>query len=621
MFLAIRVLITSLLCHFTFAWSPTNSYTPGNVSCPAGNQSFIRHAGQLSPNESAWITERQKFIKPQLIQFLDEGGLDSFDASSFLSNTTITVAMAFSGGGYRAMLCGAGQFAAFDNRTINSTTGTAPLGGLVQASTYLAGLSGGSWLVGSLVLNNFTSVQDLQGSSDVWNLENSIIDPGGVNIFSDASYWDNISNAVEGKSGAGFNTSLTDIWGRGLSQQFIDLKEGGPALTWDDIRNYPVFQSHEMPFPIVVSDGRAPNTTIISTNSTVFEFTPFELGSWDPSVYAFTDVKYLGTSVQNGENNGTCIAGFDNAGFVMGTSSSLFNQFILQLNSTGITGIVYNLAQSILQDLGSDSADIAIYAPNPFKGAVQSNISTADWLTLVDGGEDNQNVPLHPLIQPERSVDVIFAFDNSADTNNSWPDGASLVATYERQFGIEGNGTIFPYVPDKSTFINSNLTSHPTFFGCNTSNLTSLFPSDLPQSERHYPPLIVYLANYPYSYFSNTSTFKLSYTEAEVAGIIQNGYNVATQQNGTIDNEWATCVRCAIIQREVERRGQNATPQCQNCYSKYCWNGQLNSKAVNTSGPLYNPSESIKSSAYSIRETLSQSVVALVMVFGILSLM
>ena len=55
-------------------------------------------------------------------------------------------------------------------------------------------------------------------------------------------------------------------------------------------------------------------------------------------------------------------------------------------------------------------------------------------------------------------------------------------------------------------------------------------------------PLVVYLPNSPYSYYSNVSTFQLEYKNAERNGIVQNGYNVATMGNGTLDATWPTCV-------------------------------------------------------------------------------
>ena len=96
------------------------------------------------------------------------------------------------------------------------------------------------------------------------------------------------------------------------------------------------------------------------------------------------------------------------------------------------------------------------------------------------------------------------------------------------------NGTVFPSIPDAQTFVNLGLNNRPTFFGCDTSNLSS--PA----------PLIVYLPNAPYSYNSNVSTFQPTTNNTERNAIINNGYNVATMGNGTLDSTWPTCVGCAM---------------------------------------------------------------------------
>jgi len=75
---------------------------------------------------------------------------------------------------------GAGALAAFDNRTTGSTE-PGQLGGILQASTYISGLSGGSWLVGSLYTQNFTSVESIVRAtegflSELWQFNESIIE-------------------------------------------------------------------------------------------------------------------------------------------------------------------------------------------------------------------------------------------------------------------------------------------------------------------------------------------------------------------------------------------------------------------------------------------------------------
>ena len=51
------------------------------------------------------------------------------------------------------------------------------------------------------------------------------------------------------------------------------------------------------------------------------------MGSWDPSLSAMVNLTYVGTHLSNGkpDNDTACVNGFDEAGFVIGTSSSLFN--------------------------------------------------------------------------------------------------------------------------------------------------------------------------------------------------------------------------------------------------------------------------------------------------------
>ncbi|CDK29602.1 unnamed protein product [Kuraishia capsulata CBS 1993] len=567
------------------AWSPTDSYAPGNVSCPAyvhqSDTGLVRAADSLSDDESTWIDKRHEITDKNLISWLEHANITDFKPADFINNAnrSINIAVAFSGGGYRAMLNGAGQLSALDNRTEGAYEHG--LGGLIESTTYLAGLSGGNWLVGTLAWNNWTSVQSIVDGNGIWDLRHSIISPGGFNVFKDLGYWDDIDDDLDAKEDAGYDLSLTDVWGRTLSHQFFpNYTDAGAALTFSTLRDASVFKSHQMPFPVVVADGRTPGSYVISGNSTIFEFNPFEMGSWDPSLYSFTDVKYLGTPTKNGVPTDDCVGGFENTGFIMGTSSTLFNQFILQLNTSSLSGALYDIVEHFLKDLSDDDNDIASYTPNPFYGTKWAGVESIvknETLYLVDGGEDDQNIPLYPLLQSQRDVDVIIAFDNSADTDQYWPNGTSLVYSYERQFSTQGNGTAFPYVPDMETFLALNLTAKPAFFGCNGSNLTSLLDE---VGAETVPPLVVYMANRPFSYQSNTSTFKLSYTDEERNSIIQNGFEVASRLNMTLDDEWRACLGCAIVQREFERQGKSIGEQCTKCFSEYCWDGSYDDDSV-----------------------------------------
>ncbi|KAI5293504.1 Lysophospholipase 1 [Ascosphaera acerosa] len=574
-----------------------DAYAPKNVSCPSTRPS-VRSGVELSKQETDWLKKRRTQTTAALHTFLKRNKINNFDADGWLKahekseSDVPNIAIAASGGGYRAMLNGAGGIAAFDERTPNATA-EGHLGGLLQASTYVAGLSGGSWLVGSVFLNNFSSIHELQQSEAVWDLSRSILKgPTDHHFFllkfkDNVEYLNHLRKQVNTKKKQGFPVALTDIWGRALAYQFINdsTGEGGVDFTWSSVALMDDFKKGNTPMPLVVTDSRNPNETLVLGNSTIFEFNPWEFGTYDPTIAGFVPLEYLGSKYDAGSlpQNESCVRGFDNAGYVMGTSATLFNQFALNLDRIDVGAKTMDAIESILTAFDESQNDIAPYAPNPFYNFANETNPFADHeqLTLVDGGEDKQNVPLHPVIQPARNVDVVFAIDSSADTDHNWPTGASLIATYERtvQNKFISNGTQFPAVPDNNTFINEGLNSRPTFFGCDVNNQSQI------------TPLIVYLPNAPLSYFSNVSTFDLKYSDEQRDEIILNGYHVATRGNGTEDSEWTQCVSCAILSRSFARTKTAVPDQCKKCFDRYCWNGKLNT----TTAQPYLPDIRIKS--------------------------
>lgn len=214
---------------------------------------------------------------------------------------------------------------------------------------------------------------------------------------------------------------------------------------------------------------------------------------------------------------------------------------------------------------------------------------------LIAQGEDLQNIPLWPLLQRERNLDFIFAVDSSADNIYNWPNGTSLVATYQKFLLDNTNDVVFPSVPDQQTysrfalsltcsFVNLGLNARPTFFGCNASNFTSY---------NRPPPLVLYFPHVGWTSYNNYSTFMLEYSDTQVQNYITNGIaeavrsftswsNLQSQGNSTT---WPICLACAVLQRAKERAGIPIGSQCQQCFDQYCWSG-----AINTTANTYNPS-------------------------------
>jgi lysophospholipase len=204
------------LCRRALPNAP-NGYTPEGEACPA-TKPFVRNGTTLSANETAWLQLRRNVTVDAMKDFLGRLDLGSFNVSSYVQQNAANasalpnIGIAASGGGYRALMNGGGALQAFDSRTPNNS---GQLGGVLQSATYLAGLSGGSWLVGSLYLNNFTDVTSLRDSGTVWLFQDSIfVGPTQSTDFSirTSEYFLELQDAVSGKADAGYNTSITDYW-------------------------------------------------------------------------------------------------------------------------------------------------------------------------------------------------------------------------------------------------------------------------------------------------------------------------------------------------------------------------------------------------------------------------
>lgn len=560
------------------------------------------------------------------------------------------VAIALSGGGYRAMTISAGVLMAYDNRSpFNSS-----FGGLLQSATYIAGISGGSWMVMSNVVNDFKPVHEmiddefrmldgrlLEGIPDfdpgfkgLYNKSsqkaetiplNSVLNSFGTKVvgsqknpltsllstlfkpsnatsskFSDIfQFYKDIHLEVSTKKSNGNHVSFTDYWGRALSRRIFYKRT---SQKFSEVMNTKSFTKFEQPFPIICSVQKTLGKNETNRNSHLIEITPFEFGSWDSYLKAFTAVRYLGSELKNGHGV-NCKRGYDDVGFLTATSSSLFNSVFMYVYNylidvqaevrmaiqtmLLIVGLSSNYANS---SLPKQPPDFAIYSPNPFYKyeAAEKSIKVVKHLYLADGGSDGQNIPFQPLLQPVRGIDLILAFDMSSDLWN-FPNGSSLVKASQRyhnthaEFELVGfeignyKLSVFPRVPQ----ININTPERgPLFLGCDPlSDYPILGKAKHEPTEPHLPPLIVYSPNQALSTASNASTFKLHYNQAEVLQMLHNGYDVATRNN---TNFFAACIACAIIKRTYDRnmlfgsKEMVLSDTCQNCFNQYCWHSSKN---------------------------------------------
>jgi lysophospholipase len=544
-------LLLFLLCVSALAQNQKEEYSPAKSKCPEAKSSLVRDAGRISDLERTYISQRTKHPKTgaltEWFESLSPKGSDLFSKAEIP-----LIAFSSSGGGYRSMLISAGVIQAMDNRDSKTA-----VSGLYQSVAYHAGLSGGSWLLGSLVGNGFETISTL--SKELWEpgLEKNALSPLSPENLDASPDLARVKQDMLEK--ASLSPVVTDVWGRFLEFQTISQKPGrglgkGIAHLFSDVKHLDAFKSYEMPFPIITALGvENINGSICDApdNATAYEWSPYEFGSWDKGVKAFMSTEFLGTEMVDGQPSGECEKRLDQMSYIMGTSSAKFNEEC----GGSLLSVIYSALEPLVKPAQKPANDALskrrnIFSPwqNPFfKRANSPKVSEYKELFLVDGGQANQNNPLWPLIQPQRGINVIIVSDNSADTDDNWPNGTEIRHTYDlaKSSGL----TRMPWVPDANTFIANNLHKRASFFGCRNTNLTT----------------IVFLPNTNYTSFeSNPASSKFDYTKEETREMIKNGNLVATQGG---DKEWPLCLACGIMHK---RHTSQLPHECKACLEKYC---------------------------------------------------
>nr|POF02220.1 lysophospholipase 3 [Quercus suber] len=561
------------------------TYAPYIVECPQ-RQQWIRPARYLSYDEAAWVFQRQVKVLRGLSSYLDRLHLVDFDTDAYVHRLSFdpslvpNIAFAISGGAWASSLTGTGPLRAFDARFAPARQQRT--GGLLQAMTYMAGLSGGAWPIMSLATNDFPEIDDMVAS---WHLDE---DPTfSPNTTKHRASVMTIFEQIYTKFEAGFNVSFADYLGRDLGYEFVAGPNGGLLTALSGITKLKNFDTHEMPFPLFQSaqakrsDPMAYGILEPDFNATLFEYTPLEFGAWN-GPEAFFPMQFLGTRMNNSIPNGNCVNGFDRATFILEAVGDAWNAWLLNDLSNNTLGsfgkrsqdsnnfplpIIRGIQQAFSQYL-NETLDDALYlsVPNPFAkdGSNNSRGISADDLLLVDDDEANvgQALPLWSLAQPARKVDMIIGWENPEDSYPYlWNNGTSLYNSY---LYAADHGNPFPIIPSVNTILNRGYNTKPTLFGCNVSLTTT---------GSTQAPLILYMANAPYSSYTNYSGLQEVFTSQQMDAILTNGFNYATQGNGTSDAEWPECLGCAAIDRSLARVGMLRSEQCQRCMDRYCWDG------------------------------------------------
>ncbi|KAI9799567.1 MAG: hypothetical protein M1825_004493 [Sarcosagium campestre] len=419
----------------------------------------VRISDSLCPEEVAFVRDRKQVARTALAKYLDiaEADINIDDVP--------TIAICGSGGGLRALVAGASSYLSAEEA------------GLFDCATYIAGVSGSCWLqalyYSSLGGRRFDRLVDhLKARIGV----HIAFPPPALALLSTApTNKFLLSGIVERLKGdPDVDVGLVDIYGLLLAARLMvpkgdlgindaDLKVSNQREYIDKGRNpLPIYTAvrHEIPPEDAISADedstaasaeRIKKTAIEEAWFQWFEITPYEL--WCEELQAGIPTWATGRRFDKGRNvmgsNGAALPEL-RIPMLLGIWGSAFcatlSHYYREIRPVvkGLTG--FGGLDELIE--GRDDDLIRVHPITPasipnyvlgLEGRLPATCPESIWrsshLQLMDAGMSN-NLPIYPLLRPGRDVDVLVAFDASADVKtDNW---LAVADGYARQRGIKG---------------------------------------------------------------------------------------------------------------------------------------------------------------------------------------
>lgn len=371
--------------------------------------------------------EEEQFVNRRAIAA--QRGLKKLLGKNVPKNRMPTIALAFSGGGFRAMTA-----------TLGFLKGAQDIG-LLDSSYYMAGLSGSSWAIAPWLASK-KSVHD-------YLTDLSVRLKGGIEPLSPSKDLIKTLLAVFiTKFLYGQTITAMDIYGAVLANLLLrHIGENGLSLTLSD--THKASAEGRWPLPIY---------TAVETTVTPYEWmevTPFEIGS--SYLKSYVPVWSFGRKFSNGistpdrlgfapeQTLGYFLAVFGSAfevslKDVIAHSAEIIDMLMIHLEQlpdvfdeyfgksmyyrltyAALQATLPKLLENFFKDLDeyihssslSNARLIPDLQPNFTYDVDGSPLADQETLTMVDAGIAF-NLPIPPLLRPARNVDVIIAYDTSS---------------------------------------------------------------------------------------------------------------------------------------------------------------------------------------------------------------
>ncbi|KAM0257511.1 hypothetical protein ACHAQJ_004325 [Trichoderma viride] len=417
----------------------------------------VRVSSELCDEEKEYILKRKLVTRAALATYL---GLKEKDINP---DDVPTIAMCGSGGGLRALIAGSGSMFATDED------------GLFDCVTYTAGVSGSCWLqmlyLSSLAKGSIGSlIQHLKARASIHIAYPPVAFQSLTSLPTSKYLLSGLVEKLKGDAHADFG--LVDIYGLLLGARFL-IPRGELGVDASDFKlsNQRLYLRHgQRPLPIYTAvrheipaeelpDSQKHDGAVMSTVEEMkkepyfqwFEITPYEFFCEEFS--AGIPTWALGRRFSDGKDvppenrfhlpeiRTPLLMGIFGSAFCA-TLSHYYREIRPLLRT--ITGFqtIDQLVSVRDNDLSKlhpiDPAIIPNFAYQMYGKLPKStpkSILDGEYIHLMDAGMSN-NLPIYPLLRPGRNVDILVAFDASADIKtDNW---LSVADGYARQRGIKG---------------------------------------------------------------------------------------------------------------------------------------------------------------------------------------
>jgi phospholipase A2 len=413
----------------------------------------VRISDDLCQEEKAFLEKRKHFTKKALARYLD------IPEETIHPDDVPVIAMCGSGGGLRALVAGTSSYLSSKEH------------GLFDCVTYTAGVSGSCWLQ-TLYYSGLT-----QGSHArlIRHLKNRLgvhiaFPPDALELLVSAPTNRYLLSALveKAKGYPDADFGIVDIYGALLAARLL-VPKGELSVSEDDFKlskqrrfidngahPLPVYTAvrHEIPLS-EQADMKDPIAAEAKARREAwfqwFEFTPYEM--WCEELSAGIPIWAMGREFDKGRTvwreNGLALPEV-RVPLLMGIWGSAFcatlSHYYKEIRPilTSLTGfgsldaMIAERDEDLVKVHPIDPASIPNFALG-LRGFLPASCPESIFeqknFSFMDAGMSN-NLPIYPLLRPGRNVDILVAFDASADVRtDNW---LKVADGYARQRGIKG---------------------------------------------------------------------------------------------------------------------------------------------------------------------------------------